>query len=61
MALMVTMLKKSTGCVEICDVGFAYPARSNIIIFEDFSITIEAGKSTALVGQNGSGKSTILV
>ncbi|KAK8534019.1 hypothetical protein V6N13_028302 [Hibiscus sabdariffa] len=49
-----------TGCVEIHDVDFAYPARPNVIILKDFSFTIEAGRSTALVGQSGSGKSTII-
>ncbi|KAJ8546291.1 hypothetical protein K7X08_018874 [Anisodus acutangulus] len=52
--------KKITGNVELSDVNFAYPARPNVIIFKGFSIKIEAGKSTALVGQSGSGKSTIL-
>ncbi|XP_058768786.1 ABC transporter B family member 15-like [Vicia villosa] len=49
-----------TGQIEFCDVHFAYPARPNVIIFQGFSIKIEAGKSTALVGQSGSGKSTII-
>ncbi|OMO96717.1 hypothetical protein CCACVL1_04806 [Corchorus capsularis] len=49
-----------TGHVELCGVNFAYPARPDIIILKDFSIKIEAGKSTALVGQSGSGKSTII-
>ena len=48
------------GHVEIRDVHFAYPARPNVIIFQGFSINIEAGKSTALVGERGSGKSTII-
>ncbi|XP_019185748.1 PREDICTED: ABC transporter B family member 15 [Ipomoea nil] len=52
--------EKVTGHVEICDVDFAYPARPNVFIFKGFSISIEAGKSTALVGQSGSGKSTII-
>ncbi|XP_049381952.1 ABC transporter B family member 15-like [Solanum stenotomum] len=52
--------KKITGNVELYDVDFAYPARPNVIIFKGFSIKIEAGKSTALVGQSGSGKSTII-
>ncbi|KAL2240470.1 ABC transporter B family member 15-like [Sesamum indicum] len=51
---------KLTGHVELRDVDFAYPARPNTIIFKGFSIYIEAGKSTALVGQSGSGKSTII-
>ncbi|KAL9997275.1 putative ABC-type xenobiotic transporter [Helianthus debilis subsp. tardiflorus] len=49
-----------TGHLEICDVHFAYPARLDIKIFNGFSINIEAGKSTALVGQSGSGKSTVI-
>ncbi|KAL4379199.1 hypothetical protein GQ457_02G011470 [Hibiscus cannabinus] len=52
--------KEITGHVEICDIDFAYPARPNMIILKDFSISIEAGKSTALVGQSGSGKSTVI-
>ncbi|XVF60426.1 hypothetical protein PTKIN_Ptkin08bG0045000 [Pterospermum kingtungense] len=54
------LAKEITGCVEICDIDFAYPARPSVIILKDFSITIEGGKSTALVGQSGSGKSTIV-
>jgi ATP-binding cassette subfamily B (MDR/TAP) protein 1 len=48
------------GQIEFHDVHFSYPARPNVVIFKDFSIKIEAGKSTALVGQSGSGKSTII-
>ncbi|XP_071707028.1 ABC transporter B family member 15-like [Rutidosis leptorrhynchoides] len=49
-----------TGHVELRDVDFAYPARPDVMIFKGFSIDIIAGKSTALVGQSGSGKSTII-
>ncbi|KAG2714415.1 hypothetical protein I3760_03G025800 [Carya illinoinensis] len=52
--------EKITGKVEIRDVDFAYPARPDVMIFKGFSMVIEAGKSTALVGQSGSGKSTII-
>uniref|UniRef100_A0A6N2LBD6 Uncharacterized protein n=1 Tax=Salix viminalis TaxID=40686 RepID=A0A6N2LBD6_SALVM len=52
--------EKITGRVELENVDFSYPARPNVMIFKDFSINIEAGKSTALVGQSGSGKSTII-
>ncbi|KAL6957030.1 ABC transporter B member 15 [Sarracenia purpurea var. burkii] len=51
---------KLTGHVEFRDVGFAYPSRPDVMIFNGFSMKIEAGKSTALVGQSGSGKSTII-
>ncbi|XVF14182.1 hypothetical protein REPUB_Repub09cG0035100 [Reevesia pubescens] len=52
--------QKITGHVELLNINFAYPARLNVIIFKGFSLKIEAGKSTALVGQSGSGKSTIV-
>ncbi|KAG5535025.1 hypothetical protein RHGRI_022960 [Rhododendron griersonianum] len=40
---------KITSHVELCDVQFAYPARLDVMIFNGFSINIEAGKSTALI------------
>ncbi|KAH7677246.1 Xenobiotic-transporting ATPase protein [Dioscorea alata] len=52
--------KKLTGSVDIVDVDFAYPSRPDVLIFNNFSLSIEAGKSTALVGRSGSGKSTII-
>ncbi|TKY50321.1 ABC transporter B family member 15 [Spatholobus suberectus] len=52
--------EKLIGKIELHDVHFAYPARPNVMIFQGFSIKIDAGKSTALVGQSGSGKSTII-
>ncbi|RLM80013.1 hypothetical protein C2845_PM12G17000 [Panicum miliaceum] len=52
--------EKITGDVEIIDVDFAYPSRPDVTIFKGFSLSIVAGKSTALVGQSGSGKSTII-
>ncbi|XP_030553552.2 ABC transporter B family member 15-like [Rhodamnia argentea] len=52
--------EKISGHVEVRDVDFAYPARPDEMVLKDFSIVIQAGKSTALVGQSGSGKSTII-
>ncbi|XAR71208.1 Xenobiotic-transporting ATPase [Bertholletia excelsa] len=51
---------KITGDIEMHDVQFVYPSRPDVIIFNNFSMKIEAGKSTALVGHSGSGKSTII-
>nr|CAB3446860.1 unnamed protein product [Digitaria exilis] len=51
---------KLKGEVEILDVDFAYPSRPDVIIFKGFSLIIQPGKSTALVGKSGSGKSTIV-
>ncbi|KAG6517485.1 hypothetical protein ZIOFF_020877 [Zingiber officinale] len=53
-------IAKLTGEIDICKVDFAYPARPDVVICRGFSLYIEAGKSTALVGQSGSGKSTII-
>ncbi|GAY46369.1 hypothetical protein CUMW_096510 [Citrus unshiu] len=52
--------EKITGHIELQYVHFAYPARPDVMIFKGFSINIVAEKSTALVGQSGSGKSTII-
>ncbi|XAR71205.1 Xenobiotic-transporting ATPase [Bertholletia excelsa] len=51
---------KIAGDVELHDVQFVYPSRLDVIIFNDLSLKIEGGKSTALVGHSGSGKSTII-
>ncbi|KAL3525996.1 hypothetical protein ACH5RR_014368 [Cinchona calisaya] len=53
-------IDKITGHIELQDVDFAYPSRPDAMIFREFSLKIEAGKSTAVVGQSGSGKSTII-
>ncbi|KAJ4759793.1 ABC transporter B family member 13 [Rhynchospora pubera] len=47
------------GEIKFCKVSFAYESRK-IILFEDLDFTIDAGKTTAIVGQSGSGKSTII-
>lgn len=39
---------------------FSYPSRPDVIIFEDLSFSIPVGKVVAIVGGNGSGKSTII-
>ncbi|MED6173735.1 ABC transporter B member 15 [Stylosanthes scabra] len=52
--------KNITGKIEFQDVYFSYPTRPNVTIFKSFSMKIESGKSTALIGQSGSGKSTII-
>ncbi|KAF7106310.1 hypothetical protein CFC21_107049 [Triticum aestivum] len=52
--------EKLKGEVDIREIDFAYPSRPDVIIFKGFSLSIQPGKSTALVGQSGSGKSTII-
>ena len=43
--------------IRLRDVTFAYPAASPVL--EHFDLTIPAGTSLAIVGQNGAGKTTI--
>lgn len=48
------------GEIELKDVYFRYPARLEVQIFQGFSMSIPSGKTAALVGQSGSGKSTVI-
>ncbi|KAL4923167.1 ABC transporter ATP-binding protein [Aspergillus undulatus] len=48
------------GEVELENVSFSYPTRPGITVLDNFSLKVPAGKVTALVGQSGSGKSTIV-
>ncbi|KAB0389072.1 hypothetical protein E2I00_006311, partial [Balaenoptera physalus] len=52
--------KSFQGALEFKNVHFAYPARPEVPIFQDFSLSIPAGSITALVGPSGSGKSTVI-
>lgn len=46
--------------IAIRDLSFVYPQR-DVAVLEGLSLTIERGRTTALVGASGSGKSTILL
>ncbi|KAH6795632.1 hypothetical protein C2S51_036618 [Perilla frutescens var. frutescens] len=48
------------GRVELKKVVFAYPSRPEQFILKGLSLKINAGTTVALVGQSGSGKSTII-
>jgi ATP-binding cassette subfamily B (MDR/TAP) protein 1 len=48
------------GNIEITNLNFAYPSRPGAPVLRDFNISIPAGKTTALVGASGSGKSTVV-
>ncbi|KAL2341079.1 hypothetical protein Fmac_009019 [Flemingia macrophylla] len=54
------VLEDMKGDIELKDVYFRYPARPDVQIFSGFSFYIPNGKTAALVGQSGSGKSTII-
>nr|DAD32953.1 TPA_asm: hypothetical protein HUJ06_011804 [Nelumbo nucifera] len=48
------------GDIELRNVFFSYPARPDEQIFNGFSLSIPRGTTAALVGQSGSGKSTVI-
>lgn len=48
------------GSLELGHIRHIYPSRPEVVVMEDVNLTISAGKTTALVGASGSGKSTIV-
>lgn len=48
------------GDLELCNVQFFYQMRPDNIVLENFNLSIPAGKTLALVGRSGGGKSTII-
>jgi ATP-binding cassette subfamily C protein LapB len=51
-------LRAYQGRIEFQDVGFAYPNTTHPV-FESVSLNIEPGTAMAVVGQNGTGKTTL--
>ena len=48
------------GKIEFKNVSFTYPTRPDQKVLDNFSAVFEEGKTTAIVGASGSGKSTII-
>ncbi|KIX09535.1 uncharacterized protein Z518_00615 [Rhinocladiella mackenziei CBS 650.93] len=48
------------GTVELRHIKHIYPSRPEVVVMEDVNLVIPAGKTTALVGASGSGKSTVV-
>ncbi|EGF83631.1 hypothetical protein BATDEDRAFT_15754 [Batrachochytrium dendrobatidis JAM81] len=46
------------GTIQFTNIKFHYPSREDVPIFKDFTLTVPEGKTVALVGSSGSGKST---
>ena len=53
-------LANVAGEVEFKNVEFCYPSRPESPIFTSFSLFVPAGRTAALVGSSGSGKSTVV-
>lgn len=54
------ILRNVSGEVQFQHVQFAYPSRPDAMVLNDLSLTIPAGRTVALVGGSGSGKSTVI-
>lgn len=48
------------GKVQFKDVKFQYPSKSNVHVLQGINFIVEPGKTLAIVGESGCGKSTIL-
>ena len=48
------------GEIEFKNIRFSYPSRPDTLVFKDFTLRVPAGKTVALVGTSGSGKSTAI-
>ncbi|XP_007025208.2 PREDICTED: ABC transporter B family member 9 [Theobroma cacao] len=53
-------LEDIEGEINLKDVYFRYPARPDVQIFSGFTLHVPSGTTAALVGQSGSGKSTVI-
>ena len=51
---------KVVGEITFENIDFSYPSRPDVQVVKNLSITFPAGKTTALVGASGSGKSTVI-
>jgi len=53
-------LKTVEGTIELKRIRFNYTSRPDVVIFNDFNLTVPAGKNIALVGHSGCGKSSVI-
>ncbi|KAE8791088.1 ABC transporter B family member 4-like [Hordeum vulgare] len=53
-------LDEVKGDIDFRHVSFNYPTRPDVVIFNNFTLHIPYGKTVALVGESGCGKSTVI-
>ena len=53
-------LKEVVGHLSLRNVSFSYPQRREVLVLKDFNLEAPAGRTLALVGPSGNGKSTIV-
>ena len=44
------------GDIQFDNINFAYPARPDVLVLQNLTLTARAGEITALVGSSGSGQ-----
>lgn len=54
------ILRNLQGHIRLENVKHIYPSRPDVVVMDGVTLDIPAGKTTALVGASGSGKSTIV-
>ncbi|KAF8987321.1 hypothetical protein BDQ17DRAFT_572176 [Cyathus striatus] len=52
--------EKVEGRITLEGITFSYPSRPNVQVVKGIDLSFEAGKTAALVGASGSGKSTVI-
>lgn len=62
---LITSIKESSASdnsnnIDFKHINFRYPTRPNIQVLDDFNLNVADGKTVALVGHSGSGKSTCI-
>ena len=58
--LLLSLLHKVLGNVEVKNVKFTYPSRPDVTVLKGLSVDVQQGKTLALVGPSGCGKSTVV-
>ncbi len=58
--LAVQELQEVAGHISLRNVSFAYPQRKEVLVLKGFHLEAPAGRTLALVGPSGNGKSTIV-
>jgi subfamily B ATP-binding cassette protein MsbA len=53
-------LAVTAGAIRFDHVGFTYPRAKDALAVRDFTLDVPGGKTVALVGRSGAGKSTII-
>ncbi|KAI3944839.1 hypothetical protein MKW92_002206 [Papaver armeniacum] len=54
------VLENIKGDINLKDIYFSYPTRPDAQVLSGFSLCVPSGTTAALVGQSGSGKSTVI-